>query len=289
MFFKELFLIVSLLLLSVSPSWGGEEVPAPGLFEITRKTTHDIRSEFEKNNFIKVIDIYRNFGRQYPDTFLPTNVRVLYSQSLANVGQLEQSIAVLQTILVEYPSKMNRLRLEYDLANLLFIEKRWDEAQKVFKRILIEASESEDIVSKTKQRLTAMKEKETRNDSLQKLQMIDIESALEVGEVPEGAVEFLKQMQAKQGELPKKKSATPKEKKEAEKAGELLIRIQEMRKERGQALLDEARRLFDEGKKYREVIQVIQQLQTEYADVIDHLSVETLQQEAIKKITSANP
>jgi tetratricopeptide (TPR) repeat protein len=193
-------------------------------------------------------------------------VRVLYSESLADVGELDEAIKSLQEILSDYPPQLDYLRIQYDLANLLFLQRRYPEAKVAYQKILLHSSRTDEILTKSRERLTLMKESEGKKKDLISLQLLDIETALEAGEVPDGAETVLRKIVAQNPSTP-----------HAERAGRLLVRVKEIRSAKAKSLLEEARRLFDEEKKYAEVREILDQIVRNYSDVSEMQSVEALQ------------
>jgi tetratricopeptide (TPR) repeat protein len=278
---RFLFSALFLLPFLISPPLFGEEKAA---VYPTKEFQKQVTEEFQRHNYKKVIRLYKDFIVQYPDRFVPLTVRIFYSQSLADTGELEEAIAVLKEALVEMPPEIDPFRLQYDLANLLFMQRRYREARDAYQKVILQASRHEEVLAKAKNRLALMKESEGRKKDLVSLQLLDMETALEAGEVPEGAQPFLQTVVAENPGTP-----------QAEQAGRLLIRLKEVRTTKARTLLEEARRLFDE-KKFAEVREILDQIDRYYADVSEAQSVEALQKavnvkspQTTKKDTSPAP
>ncbi len=234
----------------------------------TQQVQTEMVQEFQRNNYKKVIDLYRDFADKNPGQYLPFAARVLYAQSLADTGQIEEAINALKQILAELPAQVDPLRLQYDLANLLFVERQYGEARELYQRILHQDSKRREILAKVRERIALMRAQDAKKKDLTSLQLLDVETSLESAEVPEGAEAALK-------EIAEKNPSTP----QAQQAAQLLQKIREIKTERAKALLDEARRLFDRERKFAAVREILDQLRREYADVADMTSVDTLQKE----------
>jgi tetratricopeptide (TPR) repeat protein len=247
------------LLLAVAPVFA-QTAPEKTLVE-------SVTREFQRHNYKQVIRLYREFAAGQPERYLPVVVKVLYSQALADTGDIDAAIDSLKIVLEDLPPEVDSLKLQYDLANLLFLQKRFEEARVIYRRLVLRAEQTADILSKAKERLASMKDLEGggRKRDFASIEMIDIETALDAGSVPDGAEAFLRDVVERHPE-----SA------QAAEARRLQGRVREVRTQRARALLDEARRLFDEEKKYGEVRDVLEQIRRSYADVSEMPSVEAL-------------
>lgn len=282
-FFLLLFFGVTMTI-AVPASAGKAEEAASAPRTPIKDFQQEVALEFQRNNYKKVIRLYKDFTAKYPDRFVPLVVQVLYSQSLADTGEMDEAIVILKEILMEMPPQIDPVRLHYDLANLLFMQRRYSEATNAYQKILLQASRHDEILTKVRERLTLMREGEGRKKDLISLQLLDIETTLEAKEIPEGAEPLLQN-------VINQNSGTV----QAEQAARLLGRLKEVRTEKARALLDEARRLFDE-KKYTEVREILDQIDRHYADVSEVQSVEVLQKalnfkspRPTKKDTSPEP
>lgn len=237
-----------------------EETQVPPVADVSQMMVQ----EFQRHNYKKVIQLYKDayVGSPVP---APVFLQILYSQALADTGDLDASIRILKELLKDWIPEMDPILLHYNLGNLLFMEKRYADARSAYQKVLSLASKHGDLIAKSKEKMAAMKEGDSRRKDIWSIQMIDVETALESGEIPEGGEAILKK-------IVNENPSTP----QAERAGRALVRIREMRTGRARALLDEARRLFDEEKKYTEVRQILEQIQRDFADVADMQSVEAL-------------
>lgn len=272
---KTRLLFLTLTLLFLNGFWGlmalgKSSVPSP---TTSRELQKMVQQEFQEHNYKKVIRLYEDFTEAQSDAFLPLTVRVLYSQSLADTGELEDAIQVLREILAEFTPEVDALLLQYNLANLLFMERRYQEARAAYQKALLYSSRYQEIQSKARERLNLMKDSEGRKKDTASLQLIEIETSLEAGEVPDGAEALLKQMADQKN--PNFYS---------EQARRLLAKVKEVRTKKAGSLLDEARRLFDEERKYLEVREILEQLARDYSDVCEIQSVEVLRKEVDRKL-----
>jgi tetratricopeptide (TPR) repeat protein len=200
-------------------------------------------------------------------------VKVLYSQSLADTGEIDDAIDALRGVLTELPAEVDPMQLQYDLANLLFLEKRYDEAKTAYSRLILRGNRASQIISQAKSRLGMMKEKEgSKKKDFDSLEMMDLETAVEAGQVPEGAVDALQDILERNP-----KSA------QAEEAKRLQVLVKELRVKKAQALLDEARRLFDVEKRYVEVTEILDSIERSYGDVSEKPSIEALRKAVASK------
>lgn len=231
-----------------------------------KKLVEEVSREFQGHNYKKVIQLYRDFAANKPHRYLPLVVKVLYSQSLADTGEIEEAIASLKEVLTEMPTEADSLQLEYDLANLLFMEKRYDEAAAAYRKVFVRANQASGMLSKAKERLSLIKDRTASAGSRRKdateIEMMDLGTLMDLGEVPEGTEIFLQRVIDQNPKSP-----------QSEEAKRLQARVKEIRTQKAKALLDEARRLFDEEKKYTEVREVLEQIQNSYADVSEMPSV----------------
>lgn len=261
-----LFLAISLIFnLSVLASGLGAGEPQKSKPSSPGDLQRVIQKEFQRHNYKKVVEVYQEFIETHPGQFQPILSRVLYSQSLADVGQIDEAIRSLQEILADWPPQVSLTQIHYDLANLLFMQKRHKEAQEAYQKVIIQSAAAREISGKASRRLFLMKEKESKKRDVAAIQMLDIETSLEAGEVPDGGEAFLKKIAEQNQNTPS-----------AERAILLLSKVRDVRTEKAKALLDEARRLYDEEKKYAEVREILEQIQAQYPDVSEQQSVEAL-------------
>jgi tetratricopeptide (TPR) repeat protein len=227
----------------------------------------DVSDAFQGNDYKRVIRLYRQFVASKPDRDIPAGVKILYSQALADTGDLDGAIDAMKNVLADVRPESDPIQLQYDLANLLFLQKRFDEARTAYQKLLLQTGRNAELLSKAKERLALMKDGDAnaKRKDIESLQMIDLETTLDAGEVPDGAEQALARIIRRD----------PKSQQAAE-AKSLQERIRGLRSQKAKALLDEARRLFDEEKKYVEVRDILDQIQSSYADVCETASVEAL-------------
>ena len=115
------------------------------------------------------------------------------------------------------------------------------------------------------------------------LELYDIESLLEVGEIPVGVEEYLN------GIITKSDTAKANEDGNRDKAQDLLEKTKQVKDEKARALLNEARRLFDEERKYAEVREILESILREFPTTSERYSVETLLQEVNRRLPKTNP
>lgn len=234
----------------------------------------DVSLAFQSHDFKRVIRLYREFAASKPDRYLPLIVKVLYSQALADTGETDDAIEALQSVLEQLPPAVDPLQLQYDLANLLFQQKRYDEAKSAYSRLVIQASGSSQILSQAKSRLSLLKEREGgKRKDFDSLEMIDLETALDAGEIPEGAEAYLRRIAERNGGSP-----------QSLEAGRLQNRIKELKSQKAKTMLDEARRLFDVEKKYGEVLGLLDRIERLYPDVAEKPSLDALRSAVLSKM-----
>jgi tetratricopeptide (TPR) repeat protein len=262
------------LIFSFSTFFAGFPLQAEDSLENGLK--QDVTDAFQGHDYKKVIRLYREFAASKPDRYLPISVKVLYSQALADTGDLDGAIDAMRDVLSDVHTEMNPIQLQYDLANLLFLQKRLDEARSAYRKLLLQAGRNAEFLSKAKERLAFLKDRDVnaKRKDIESLQMIDLETALDAGEVPDGAEEALGQIMRREPN-----SA------QAVEAKALQDRIKSLRTQKAKTLLDEARRLFDDEKKYVEVRDVLDQIQRSYGDVGEVASIEALRKAVDAKLS----
>ena len=243
-----------------------------GAISSEKELADAVSGEFQRHNYKKVIQLYRDYVEANADQSLPTAgarlavVKVFYTQSLADTGEIDEAIKSLKEVLADLSPEVDTLKLQYDLANLLFLQRRYDEARGAFQKILLQSSQVNELLSKARERLALMKDKESKKKDFVSLQFLDIETNLDAGMVPDGAEAFLQQIaeQAAPGGP------------QSDQVQRLQERVKEVRAEKAKALLDEARRLYDKEKKYANVREILEQITQYYSDVSEMPSVEAL-------------
>ncbi|HEX5037414.1 MAG TPA: hypothetical protein VFX30_09680 [bacterium] len=268
---KQFATVLFLLIFLAGPALSADESPENQL-------KVDVSEAFQGHDYKKVIRLYRQFAASKPDRYIPVSVKILYSQALADTGDLDGAIDTMKDVLTDARPETDPVQLQYDLANLLFLQKRFDEAKGAYQKLLLQASRNAELLSKAKERLALMKDRDAnaKRKDIESLQMIDLETALEAGEIPDGA----------EGVLARIIRRDPKSEQAAE-ARALQERIKGIRSQKAKALLDEARRLFDEEKKYVEVGGILNQIERSYSDVCETASVEALRKAVDSKLGKA--
>lgn len=268
-FASALALLVSLSTLQPVAAQKSSE---PATVQDLHKTVND---EFERHNYKRVIELYESYRNENPGQYVPLGVKVLYSQSLASTGRIDEAIEAIKEVLTGISPQFDPMKLQYDLANLLFLQRRYDEAKVIYQKIILQSSRYGDILMKARERIGLMKERDGKRKDFASLQILDIETALESGEVPDGAEAVLRGIV--------EQNPTPLQ---LEQVKKLLTRIREVRTEKAKALLDEARRLYDQEKKYAAVKEILGRIVRDYSDVAEMPSVEVLLKEVNRRAPS---
>ena len=272
-----------ILILALNLSFGRQAIAE------TDSLVAEFRKEFQQHNYKKVIQIYKILQEDASQGSLPLDVRVRYGQSLAATGEIDEAISSLNEILLTLPAEVDPVKIEYDLANLLYLQKRHKEAAVAYRKVLWMSSQREESLSKARERLASMKEGEGKKSDLVSLQLLDIETALDSGDIPEGSEALLKDIMERMEKMAKNTGIKdPDRARSIEKARALLGKMKEIRTEKASALLNEARRLFDEEKKYAVVREILEEIQRDYGDVCEAPSVEALVKAVASKIGKAN-
>ncbi|QQR80399.1 MAG: tetratricopeptide repeat protein [Deltaproteobacteria bacterium] len=131
-FFKLFFpTFILFLLLFVPLSYAVEENPN------TDPLTKSVMVEFDKHNYKKLIKTYEDYKEKNPQKYIPLKTRAIYCQALADVGDLEGAIRNLKELTQDWPIRLDVIKLQYDLANLLFMQGLKDEAKDEYEKILL--------------------------------------------------------------------------------------------------------------------------------------------------------
>lgn len=241
-----------------------------------------IETDFKGNNFKGVIERYRSYVKQNPEGHIPLVVQSYYSEALANVGEVDEAIEALRKMLKEFPPHLDPIRIQYHLAHLLFMENKQPEARAAYEKVVLMSKGHHELVAKAQDRLAKMKAKEVGRRDKVALELYDIESLLEAGEVPVGVEEYLNGIIAKRNSLRSGRDGN------SDKAEELLARVKQIKDDKARALLNEARRLFDEERKYAEVREILEGILREFPTTNERQSVETLLQEVNRRLPKAS-
>lgn len=236
-----------------------------------------IETDFKGNNFKGVIERYRSYVKQNPEGHIPLVVQSYYSEALANVGEVDEAIEALRKMLQEFPPHLDPIRIQYQLAHLLFMENKQPEARAAYEKVVLMSKGHQELVVKANDRLAKMKAKEVGRRDKVSLELYDIESLLDAGEVPVGVEEYLNGIIAKASNDDN-----------GDKAQDLLEKIKKVKDDKARALLNEARRLFDEERKYAEVREILEGILREFPTTNERQSVETLLQEVNRRLPKAS-
>lgn len=208
------------------------------------------------------------------ETAYDTRADVQAVHELANQGKLDEAISRLQEILKKSSPELDSIRLQYDLANLLFLQGRYREARAAYHRVSLMGDDYQGIVTRSKERINKLVEREAKKKDTLILQLIDVETALDAGQFPtDGSKDFLKKVVADPNQIA-----------HHARAEGLLKQIQMMEDEKARQRLDEARQLFDDKKDYRAVLNLLEEIQRDFPDSEEMPSVEILLKETKKKL-----
>lgn len=194
------------------------------------------------------------------------------AHALADHGKIDQAIEKLKELLIEIQKeKINPLRLKYDLANLLFLQGRYQEAEVVYREVVKMAEEENELLQRSQARVHRMQERETKKTDQMAIKLIEIETALNQEERPAaGSREYLQKV--------------PLESLHYERAGSLLSRLQLLENKMAGQMLNEARQIFDSRKDYPKVIEILKSIEQEFPGTDEMSSVRILRQETEKKL-----
>lgn len=208
----------------------------------------------------------------------PREVEIKAVYDLASEGKLDEAIARFQALLREAPKEPSRFRLQYDLANLLFMQGRYREARTAYQRAIEMAEEESALVQRARERIAKMRERETKKKDEIAIQLIDIETATDTGQrPPEGSKEFLVRIAAD--------PVSPHQ----EKAESLLQKIRDAEEVKAMELLNEARRLFDKERNYPAVLEILETIRRDYPENSDDTSVQILLTETERRLGRFQP
>ena len=197
------------------------------------------------------------------------------AHQLAAEGKLDESIERLREILNEAPSEYYQLRLQYDLANLLFVQGRYREARAGYHRVLMMIEDQNEMVTRARERIAKMKDRESKKKDEVSIQLIDLETQVDLGQIPpEESRNFLRKIERNEQSI------------HQTRARELFQRVVEMENERARELLNQARHLFDKEKNYLAVTNILETIQREFPDTTEMPSVQILVDETERRLKS---
>ncbi|MBI2982135.1 MAG: tetratricopeptide repeat protein [Deltaproteobacteria bacterium] len=195
------------------------------------------------------------------------------SHRLAGEGKIDDAISKLGSLLKSLPEQSYLMQIQYDLANLLFLQGRYPEARAAYFRVVMLGEDQKQMVARSKERIEKMKEKESSKGDDITIRLIDIETSLDAGQLPpEGSRQFLKEIESQ--------PAHP----SAEKARRLRLRIRETENAKALLLLNEARALFDKRKDYAKVLSILEAIKQEFPNTDEMTSVEILMEMTKKRL-----
>lgn len=195
------------------------------------------------------------------------------SHRLAGEGEIDEAISKLQSLLKETSNQSYLMKIQYDLANLLFLQGRYPEARAVYYQVILLNEDQKQMVSRSRERIEKMKEREVRKGDQVAIRLIDIETTLDAGQLPPaGTIQFLKDIEIQ--------AAHP----SAERAHLLRERIIDVENKKAMELLNEARRLYDKKKDYPKVLSLLETIVQEFPNTEEMPSVEILMEMTRKRL-----
>ncbi len=258
-------LVLFLLVIGPGPVQARGRRAAGRMSPLIQQFQTDLEHDFINNDYKGVIVRYRKYTQENPNFYVPLVTKAYYSEALAYTGDLDEAIEALRSMIEEVPAQFDLVRMQYNLANLLSMENRQSEARVAYQKVLLLASDQGDYVQKAKDRLNKMKEKEVGRKDKVSLELYDLETLLEAGAMPDGAEGYLKAIMENDGAAQNR-----------DKAKALLERVRGIREQKVRAMLNEARRLYDEQKKYAAVKGLLEELLREFPETNERHSVEIL-------------
>ena len=143
----------------------------------------------------------------------------------------------------------------------------------MYTRVIQLAEDQQEMTRRSRERIAKMKERESQKKDEVALQLIDIETAVDLGQFPpSGSKEFLRTVEKETASLHR------------ERAGRLLEQLLALEDTRVRALLNEARRLYDEEKNYPGVVPLLETIVRDYPDCEEMPSVRILLEETQKRL-----
>ncbi|MBI2083913.1 MAG: tetratricopeptide repeat protein [Deltaproteobacteria bacterium] len=196
------------------------------------------------------------------------------SHRLAGEGKIDEAIKKLQDLLKEAPSQSYLIRIQYDLANLLFLQGRYPEARAAYYKVIMLNEDQKQMVARAQERIEKMKEREARKGDQVAIRLIDIETTLDAGQFPPaGTIDFLKEIESQPTHL------------SFEKAHLLRARIVDMENKKALEILNEARQLFDQKKDYGKILALLETIVQEFPNTDEMPSVQILMEETRKRLS----
>lgn len=195
--------------------------------------------------------------------------QMVCAESFAGTGEIEQAILLLKGLLKENPAGLDRVKVQYDLANLLFMQGHYQESKKMFEQVLSASLDRDEWIKKARQKIVQIRQKRGRSREQIALRLIEAEEKVEAGTdlyATKGVLlEILARTEGKQAE-------------QAEKAKELLERLDD--KERSLVTRELSNvQLLREEKKLTDARELLQKLLVDYPDMEERGHVESLLQD----------
>ncbi|MDO8461421.1 MAG: tetratricopeptide repeat protein, partial [Deltaproteobacteria bacterium] len=164
---------------------------------------------------------------------------------------------------------LDRVKAQYDLANLLYMQGHYQESKKMFEQVLSASLERDEWIKKARQKITQIRQKRGRSKEQIALRLIEAEERVEEGSdlyaTKTVLLEILARTEGKQAE-------------QADKAKDLLERLWD--KERSLVTRELSNiQLLREEKKLAEARELLQKILVDYPDMEERGHVESLLQE----------
>ncbi|MBI1908767.1 MAG: tetratricopeptide repeat protein [Deltaproteobacteria bacterium] len=258
-----IFLLVASIQLEAAesrPASGEISTPPP------EEAIQKIREGYQKHDYRKV----SRYCKDLPSGRIPFYIQMICAESHAAAGETEAAIRLLQSLLREDPPGLDRLKAQYDLANLYFMQGRYAESRKVFEQVLETATEREEWVRKARQKIVQLRQKEGKSKDQITLQLLEVEERIEKGI----------DLYATKGVLKEILSRTERRQpQQNEQAKELLERLKDKESSLVTSELANVHRLYREEKKLAQARELLQKLLLAHPDMEERPHVEALLEE----------
>ncbi len=204
--------------------------------------------------------------------------RVAELKDLASRGKMDEAIQGMLELLNEFPNGSESIQIRYDLANLLFLQGRYRDARLQYQKVMIQSDLHRQLAERAGKRIAKIDERDSKSKDLTGLKLIEIEAALDAGQMPpEGSRELMKKI--------REDAVSPHQ----EWAGRLLHREVELQNGRARVLLNEARQLFDSRRDYPRVQGLLEEIQRDFPDTEEMPSITILLEETKRRLSWRGP
>ena len=218
---------------------------------------------------------------QLKELLLPPSAQLLCAEAYAATGQIAAAGKLLRTLLDQNPPGIDRMKIQYDLANLLFMEGRYIESKKIYQDVVATSQERGEWEKKARERIAKIMAKTKEHDWGSKkqveLQFLEIEQRIEKGvdlaESRDILAEMLLLLKGKQ----------------AERAAELLEKLRDKRRALITQELSEVNHLYREENNLPAAREILQRILSTYPvmderEYVEHLFVEIQEKEEIAEL-----